>query len=133
MKAPSTKIRFSEAKKLLDYGFSNYEYKSLAKKDTTIKEVAISKGIKENLELVLEEDSGVLIKKGQSKNIEQSIRIDENIVAPVYERQKLGEVIFNLDGKEIGKTNIIAKESIDKKTFSNILSYVYKKWFCLLR
>ena len=27
MKAPSTKVRFAEAQKLLDYGFSNYTYK----------------------------------------------------------------------------------------------------------
>lgn len=32
MKAPSTKVRFAEAQKLLDYGFSNYTYKEFAKK-----------------------------------------------------------------------------------------------------
>ena len=133
MKAPSTNIRFSEAQKLLDYGFNNYEYKSLGKKGTLIKTIDISKGIKNNLELVLEEDSGILIKKGQSKDIEQTINIIENLSAPIYEGQKLGEIIFNLNGSEIGKINIVAAETINKKTFSNILSYVYKKWFCLLR
>ena len=34
MRAPSTKIRFAEAQKLLDYGFSNYQYKLLAKGGT---------------------------------------------------------------------------------------------------
>lgn len=33
MKAPSTKIRFAEASKLLDYGFNNFEFKKLATKD----------------------------------------------------------------------------------------------------
>ena len=33
MKAPSTKVRFAEAQKLLDYGFNTYEYKEFAKKD----------------------------------------------------------------------------------------------------
>lgn len=32
MKAPTTKIRFSEAQKLLDYGFANYSYKKLGNK-----------------------------------------------------------------------------------------------------
>ena len=32
MKAPTTKIRFSEAQKLLDYGFVNYSYKKLENK-----------------------------------------------------------------------------------------------------
>ena len=39
MKAPTTKLRFSEAQKLLDYGFNNYSYKELAKKDSIIKKV----------------------------------------------------------------------------------------------
>ena len=44
MKAPTTKLRFSEAQKLLDYGFNNYSYKELAKKDSIIKKVNITKG-----------------------------------------------------------------------------------------
>ena len=34
MRAETSKIRFSEASKLLNYGFSNFEYKELAKKAT---------------------------------------------------------------------------------------------------
>ena len=42
MKAPTTKLRFSEAQKLLDYGFNNYSYKELAKKDSIIRKVNIT-------------------------------------------------------------------------------------------
>lgn len=133
MKAPTTKVRFAEAQKLLDYGFNNYEYKSLAKKGTTLKQITVTKGVKESTDLILEDDVGLLIKKGQDKEIQQTIHVEESISAPIYEGQKLGEIVFTLDGKEIGKTNIIANTTIDKKTFSNILSYTYEKWFCLLR
>lgn len=133
MKAPTTKVRFSEAQKLLDYGFNNYEYKSLAKKGESLKTVDVTKGIQESTELILESDAGILIKKGQDKEIQQTIQIEENVVAPIYEGQKLGEIVYLLEGKEIARTNIVAKDTIDKKTFSNILSYLYKNWFCLLR
>lgn len=133
MKAPTTKVRFAEAQKLLDYGFNNYEYKLLAKKGTKLKEVNVTKGVQESTELILESDVGILIKKGQDKNIEQTINVEESITAPIYEGQKFGEIIFSLEGKEIGKTNIIANSTINKKTFSNILSYTYENWFCLLR
>lgn len=133
MKAPTTKVRFAEAEKLLDYGFSNYQYKSLAKKGTILKQVTVTKGVQESADLVLESDVGILIKKGQDKEIQQTVNIEENISAPIYEGQKLGEMIFTLDGNEIGRTDIIANSTINKKTFSNILSYIYKNWFCLLR
>lgn len=133
MKAPTTKVRFSEAQKLLDYGFNNYEYKLLAKKGTKLKEANVTKGIQETVDLNIENDVGILIKKGQDKNIEQIVNIEENIVAPIHEGQKYGEIIFLLDGKEIGKSNIVTNKEISKKTFSNILSYTYENWFCLLR
>ena len=133
MKAPSTKVRFAEAQKLLDYGFNNYEYKELAKKGDTLKTVSVTKGVKETAELVIESDCGLLIKKGQDKQIEQQVKVEDNLQAPIKENQKVGEIVYMLSGKKIARTNVIANCSVDKKTFSNILSYIYKNWFCLLR
>ncbi len=133
MKAPTTKIRFAEAQKLLDYGFSNYQYKELGTKGTVINEANVTKGVNSTVNLVLESDVGTLLKKGEDKNIEQAVNIDENLVAPLYEGQKVGEIIYKLDGKEIGKSNIVCERTVEKKTFFSIASYVYKNCFSLFR
>lgn len=99
MKAPTTKIRFAEAQKLLDYGFSNYEYKQLAKKGDVLKSVDITKGVEENLNLIVENDVGILLKKGQENDVEQTVELNENISAPIQEGQKLGEIVFKLERK----------------------------------
>ena len=39
MKAPSTKVRFEEAQRLLDYGFNNYSYKEFGKSGDVIKNI----------------------------------------------------------------------------------------------
>lgn len=67
MKAPTTKLRFSEAQKLLDYGFNNYSYKELAKKDSIIKKVNITKGTENELNATYKEDFGTLLKKEMIK------------------------------------------------------------------
>lgn len=133
MKAPTTKIRFSEAQKLLDYGFSNYQYKELASKGTILKEASVTKGVNTSVNLVTETNVGVLLKKGEDKNIEQTVNIEENIVAPISAGQKVGEIIYNLNGKEVGKTNVVAETAVEKKTFFNITSYVYQNWFSMFR
>lgn len=133
MKAPTTKIRFSEAQKLLDYGFSNYQYKDLASKGTVLKEADVTKGVTSKVNLVIENDVGILVKKGEDKNIEQTINVEENLSAPIYENQKVGEVIYTLNGTEVGRTNIIAAKSIEKKTFFSISAFVYENWFSMLR
>ncbi len=133
MKAPTTKIRFAEAQKLLDYGFSNYQYKLIARGGDILKEVEVNKGVTPKLNLVIENDVGILVKKGEDKNIEQIVNIDENISAPITHNQKLGEIIFTLNGQEIGKSNLIAEINIEKRTFFNIATNVYQNWFNMLR
>ena len=133
MKAPSTKLRFSEAQKLLDYGFNNYSYKEFAKKDDIVKSINVAKGVQSNINAVFETNFGLLLKKGQEKDVSQSFTIDENLSAPISKRQKIGEVIFTLDDKVVGTCNIVADRDISKDTFVNVLLTVYKKWFCLLR
>ena len=133
MKAPTTKIRFAEAQKLLDYGFSNYQYKLIARGGDILKEIEVNKGVTPKLNLVIENDVGILVKKGEDKNIEQIVNIDENISAPITHNQKLGEIIFTLNGQEIGRSNLIAEINIEKRTFFNIATNVYQNWFNMLR
>ena len=56
MKAPSTALRFSEAQKLLDYGFNNFSYQSFGKAGDLIQTVNIDKGIQSTIPVSLEED-----------------------------------------------------------------------------
>lgn len=89
MKAPSTKIRFAEAEKLLDYGFSKFSFKSFGNKNDIIQSVDVNKGVKKCVNVVLEENSGTLIEKGKESQISQSIEINNNIEAPI----KKGDIL----------------------------------------
>lgn len=83
MKAPSTKVRFEEAQKLLDYGFNNFSFKSFGNKDDVIQSVCVNKGVKNSVDVVLEENAGTLIEKGKASQVSQSIEINTNIEAPI--------------------------------------------------
>ena len=54
MKAPSSSIRFSEAEKLLNYGFNNFSFKQFAKKGDVLKQVKVNKGVLETVNCVYE-------------------------------------------------------------------------------
>lgn len=133
MKAPTTQVRFSEAQKLLDYGFSNYQYKQLVRGGDILKEASVNKGVTSKINISFENDVGVLLKKGEDKNIEQTVNIEENLSAPIVQGQKVGEVIYTLNREEVGRTNVIAETGVEKKTFFSIASYVYRNWFSMLR
>lgn len=133
MKAPTSPIRFAEAQKLLDYGFNNFEYKKLANENDLIKEISVDKGIENSVNAILENDSGVLIQKGQNKDIVQSVQLTDSINAPVYAGQVLGNVTYSLNGNEIGKVNIVAEKSVGNNTAFNMIEHVFFNWLSLLR
>lgn len=54
MKAPNTKVRFAEATKLLDYGFSNYSYKEFGKTGDVVKSVFVNRGVVGSVDAILE-------------------------------------------------------------------------------
>ena len=133
MKAPSTKIRFEEATKLLDYGFNQFSYKSFGKKGDLVQTININKGIQKVDGVILENDAGALVEKGKEKDVVQNVTINENISAPITAGQKVGEMTFSLDGQVISTVNLVAENSIDKINLFTMSKKVIYKWIDLLR
>lgn len=128
MKAPTTKIRFAEAEKLLDYGFSNFQYSKFSNENDILKSISVQKGVKDSIDLAYETSVGALVKKGESKNVEQTINIPEIISAPINKGDVIGNIVYTIDGNEVAKVNIIANESVEKNNIIYMINYVFKKW-----
>ena len=133
MKAPSTKIRFAEAQKLLDYGFNTFSFKQFGKKDEVVKTISVNKGVTSCVEAVLADNAGTLIEKGKDRNVEQTLTLDETISAPIIAGQKLGELTFSLNGEILSTVDIIAKNNVEKINLFTMTKHVYYSWIDLLR
>lgn len=133
LKAPTPAIRFSNAQKLLDYGFSNYTVTSFGKKGDVIKSVEIKKGTTSSIDAILENDAEVLISNGSNKDVTQEVKLDDTFNAPILEGQKLGEVEFSINGNVVSTVNLVANKSSDKLSFGSIIKFVMNKWFNMLR
>ena len=133
MRAPSTKVRFAEAEKLLDYGFNNFVYKEFAKQGDILDNVTVNKGVQNNVEVVFENNSGVLIKTGEDKKVEQTISINENISAPIEKGEQLGTVEYLVNEKIVSRVNLIANNSVDKINLFTMTKEIIYRWVDLLR
>ncbi len=133
LKAPTPAIRFSNAQKLLDYGFSNYSVTSFGKKGDVIKSVTIKKGTISSIDAILENDADILTLNGSSNDITQEIKLSDTLNAPILDGQKIGEVEFSMDGSVILTVNLVSNKTVNKLNFSSIFKLVFSKWFNLLR
>ena len=133
MKGETSDIRFSEAKKLLDYGFSNFEYYKYSNKGDTVKDLPVNKGTMKSVTISFENNAGALIPKGQAKNIVTTVLLPEKIDAPITQGQKIGKVIFSLNDIELGSVDLITDKTIKKTSVGNMMALIVQKWFNLIR
>lgn len=110
----SNKARTDQSQKLLNYGFRFYESHSLYSAGDVLKDVRVWEGDNELLHLGLMNDLVVTIPRGQYKDLEATMDIDQTIVAPVQKGQEMGRVQVKLGGDEIISMPLVALSSIDK-------------------
>lgn len=133
MRAPTTKERFSCARKLLDYGFSNYQYKKLAEKDCEVMKVPVMKGTEAKVAVKYSDSVGKVMKKKGDGNVEQEVIINGDIIAPIQKGDVLGKVFYRVNGEEVASVELVADSSVEKLSFFNMGKRVVKKWFYLFR
>ncbi|MDI9475882.1 MAG: D-alanyl-D-alanine carboxypeptidase family protein [Natronincolaceae bacterium] len=127
MAAPSSQIRFSGAAKLLDYGFANFSTVKIAQEHDVIGNVKLNKGKKIQLEAVAKDDLNILVKKGKEESVKTEVILPPSVNAPISEGGKVGEIIATLDGKEVGRTDIVSKEDISKASIFDILGRMFSR------
>lgn len=124
----TSKIRFDESKKLLDYGFSNYDSVTIGRKNDIIDKVVVQKGNVEKADVVLERDAYILLPKDSKAKVEKEIILPKFINAPVDKGKKVGEMVLSVDGKEIQKINLLIDNTIDKAGFKNMFKKSFNKF-----
>lgn len=127
MSAPDNKARFSEAIKLLDYGYANYAVVKGAVKDDVVGEIPVAKGEYETVVLKMGADITALMKKGGSEPI-ITYEIPESISAPVEENQKVGEAVYTIDGKETARADIVSAEAVERAGLGTEARRLMHRW-----
>ncbi|MCX7746635.1 MAG: D-alanyl-D-alanine carboxypeptidase [Clostridia bacterium] len=128
---PDANTRFAEAAKLLDYGFASYEISEINKKGEFVNELEIKKGLTTKVKAIYDNDVRLLLAKGEKGKIERVVKLDTTLTAPIKKGQKLGDVIFKVDGKEVGKAQLVAESEVKKASFFRLFFRMIFSWFGL--
>lgn len=133
MKAPTSALRFSNASSLLDYGFSNYSYKSFGNQGEVVKSVTVTKSVSQEVNAIYETSPSFLIKKGEESSITYELNLNESVQAPITQGQLLGTIKYSLNGNELGTVNLVAESSCEKINLLTMTKDIFSKWFNFLR
>ena len=130
---PDSNTRFAESRKLLDYGFANFETTQVNSKGEEVQTVEVKKGLQSNVNAIYKDDVKLLLKKGEKGKIDRVVNIDANIVAPVKAGQKIGEVVYKMSDNEIGKAELVASNDVQRASFIRLFFRMVMDWFDLGR
>jgi len=127
MGSQTSKIRNASVKKLLDYGFANYNSLPMSQKGEIVKRLPINKGKISEMDVLVEEDFSLLVKKGSPTDVEKELILPKYIDAPITKNQKIGELILKIEGKEVGRVNLIVKDEVEKASFIDMFRKMIQK------
>lgn len=128
--AQNGKLRFAEASKLLNYGFSNYENELIVGKNFLENDlIAIQNGRTNFINVEPQEELFVLTKKGQSSDdISTQIVLNDVVSAPIKKGDSVGEIIVIKNGEVIEKTNLISLDDVAKATYIDKIQSLINNW-----
>ena len=123
----NSKQRFQDATKLLNYGFGKcqvYEDNDPPK----LKPAEVQGGVKDQILCEYADTFRYLDTSGANlAGVTKKAQMKQSVKAPVKKGQKVGELVYELGEKEIGRVEILAKESCKKAEFLDYLKKVMQK------
>ena len=116
--------RFRDAAALLDYGFAGFETEELSLSDELFP-IKVEGGLQNTAEIKCDDVAYITTPKGGGEELKQTLDIPESIEAPVSEGDIIGSLKFSLGGEEIASFDVVAEESVGKKSFSTLMKIIW--------
>ena len=128
MAAPTRDIRNASAAALLDYGFAGFSLYTHQAVD--LSPIPVVGGVAPSCGLSAEAFT-VVLPKGSAARVAPTVSLPTQAAAPIKAGEALGEVLYTLDGKELGRSPIRAAEDVKKIDFWGVLCRILGKMaFC---
>ena len=117
MASPTRDARNESAKKLLDYGFANFEVARLTPGE--LPPLRVVGGVASAVP-VTSDVTPLVVKKGEAGKISCELSLPEDIAAPVSGGDEVGRAVYYLNGEEIASAPVRAAESVGKIGFTGL-------------
>ena len=110
--------RWQDSLALLQYGFSAFDLFEYADAGQFIATVPVEKGTAPAVDVQLAQHAALAVKPDEYSQVTVELDLPEKIKAPVYEGQKIGEVVFFIGDKGAKTVDIVASKSVTEATLT---------------
>nr|WP_083398973.1 serine hydrolase [Oceanisphaera psychrotolerans] len=125
MGASNERMRASESKKLLTYGFRFYQTVTPYQAGSKLMDQRIWMGDKDTVALGVEKTVAVTIPRGQAQSLQADFTLDKALKAPLAKGEQVGTLHLKLADKDVMTIPLVALEDIEQGgLFSRLIDYI---------
>lgn len=131
LKGKTSDERFSDAKSLLNYGFSTWSLVTVTP-DEVLPPVPVALGVRGTVQPVLTSENTLLVEKTLANGLTKEVALAESVAAPVYAGDTLGQLtVRDAAGNTVAELPILAGEDVGHVTFVQMLGRCLARGFCM--
>jgi D-alanyl-D-alanine carboxypeptidase (penicillin-binding protein 5/6) len=125
----SSSARAKDSQALLNYGFRFYETRLLYSAGSSVAEARVWKGESENTGIGVQQDLYVTIPRGSYDQLEANLDLPPQLIAPVDDSTRLGQVKVSLNSEILAEANLFALAPINEGSLWQIAKDSVLLWF----
>ncbi len=122
----TTDERFGGARRMLDYGFAHYSLYTPQIDPASLTAIPVLRGVETQVETAVGELSPMLLKKGEEKQMTCTVKLAEDVEAPVEAGQIVGRVTVMKNGEECATYPVYAKTAVARLDFGESLKRLFR-------
>lgn len=121
---------WNDHKALYEYGFSLYTEKVFDESKTAV-ELKLSGSKKKSLKVIAENSVTLTVPASMINQIERTFYLPSFVFAPVKKGDRVGKIIYTLDGQELGTVYLVAADTAQENTqsgfWSRLISAIFNR------
>ena len=125
MGCTTSQKRTAACKAMLDYGFANFALVSPQLEDAVT--VPVTLGKQDQVAAQLGQEGSILIDKGQKNSVTTEITLEEQLMAPVSQGQKLGTMTVKAGDQVLSEIPLVAAVPVEKLTFGDLFLLILRR------
>jgi serine-type D-Ala-D-Ala carboxypeptidase (penicillin-binding protein 5/6) len=123
MGASTTNVREQEARKLLNYGYQNFDLLALYTKGQVVAELPVWKGRRNTVPVVAADHGMITVPTQYKGKVHEDRFLPEKLVAPITRGQLIGNSLIRLDADVVKNISLIADTDVPKAGLIKFLSH----------
>lgn len=101
---------WADHQSLYDYGFAAYPARRMAQLGHEVSRAAVAGGMKAGVPLIAANSFAWPLGAGES--LETRVELDRELAAPVRAGTRAGQAVFTLNGREVGRVDLLCGETV---------------------